>query len=151
MNDRSIWEKFEKSFDSKGLIDEARNASEGSNEYKEVPHGEYEVKFKKLALTKSKKDSPMVQAWMEVVEGQYKGSLIFYNQVISSGFGLLNAKRFIESLKSGIDIEFKSFPQFYDLLQEVFEAIDGVSEYALEYGEGKNGFNTYEITEVFEV
>ena len=42
-------------------------------------------------------------------------------------------------------------PQFYDVLQEVFEAIDGNSEYVLKYGAGKNGFNTYEITEVFEV
>lgn len=151
MNDRSIWEKFERSFDSKGLIKEAKEASEGNSEYREVPHGEYEVKFKKLTLTKSKKDSPMVQAWMEILEGEYKGSLIFYNQVISSGFGLINAKRFINSLESGVEIEYKSLPQFYDVLQEVFEAIDGNSEYVLKYGAGKNGFNTYEITEVFEV
>lgn len=151
MNDRSIWEKFERTFDSKSLIKEARDAGEGNNEYKEVPHGDYEIKFKKLVLTKSKKDAPMVQAWMEIIEGEYKGSLIFYNQVISSAYGLINAKNFISSLESGVEIEFESFPQFYDLLQEVFEAIDGSAEYVLKYGAGKNGFNTYEITEVFEV
>jgi hypothetical protein len=103
-----------------------------------------------MELKESKTGKPMLSIWFKILNGEYKNSLIFYNQVLSTGFGLHNANEFLRSLDSGIDIEFKNFKQYNDLILDVYEAIDGNAEYAIDYSEGKNGFSNYKITDVFD-
>lgn len=147
----NIWDKFDKEIDVEGLKEDAKAAAENGGDFKEVPHGLYEVKVDKMELKESKKGKPMLSIWFKILNGEYENSLIFYNQVLSTGFGLHNANDFLRSLDSGIDIEFKSFKQYNDLILDVHEAIDGNAEYALDYSEGKNGFSKYEITDIYEV
>lgn len=145
----NIWEKFDKSIDTKALKEDVAAAEENNLEYKEVPLGKYEVKIQKLELVESKSGKPMLSCWMKVLEGEYNGSLIFYNQVLHTGFGIHSANEFLRSLDSGVEISFENFKQYNDLLLDVHEAIDGL-EYALEYGENNKGYKTYKILEVFE-
>lgn len=146
----NIWDKFDKEIDVDGLARDAKEAAENGGDFKEVPHGQYEVKVDKMELKESKSGKPMLSIWFKILNGEYKNSLIFYNQVLSTGFGLHNANEFLRSLDSGVDIEFKSFKQYNDLILDVHEVIDGVTEYALDYSEGKNGFSNYKITDVFD-
>jgi hypothetical protein len=145
-----IWEKFDKAVDTKALAKDVEVAAEGSNEFKEIPLGTYEVAVTKIEIKESKKGSPMLSVWMKIINGEYNGSIIFYNQVLSTGFGIHNANNFLKSLDSGVEIEFKSFAQYHNVLLDVFEAIDGNLEYGIKYGKNDKGYNTYEITEVFE-
>lgn len=147
----NIWEKFDQTIDTKGLIDDAKAAAEGSMDFEEVSEGKYEVKVEKMELKESSKGSPMVSIWFKIIEGPRKGAIIFYNQVISTGYGLHNAKQFLKSLESGIDVEFVNFKQFNDLIMDIHEAIDGACEYVIDYGKNDKGYNTYKIEEVFEV
>ena len=146
----NIWDKFDKEIDVEGLKEDAKVAAENGGDFKEVPHGLYEVKVDKMELKESKKGKPMLSIRFKILNGEYENSLIFYNQVLSTGFGLHNANDFLRSLDSGIDIEFKSFKQYNDLILDIHEAIDGNIEYALDYSEGKNGFSKYEITDVYD-
>jgi hypothetical protein len=144
--------KFDKAINIDELkkdIQEAESNS-GNGDYKEVPVGEYEVRITKLELAESKKHDPMVVCWFKILNGEFKNSLIFMNQVITRGFQIHIANDFLRSLDSGLEIEFESYEQYSNLLMDVIEAIDGKFEYALEYGENK-GFNTFKITEIFEV
>lgn len=144
------WEEFDKQVDLDGLKEDIENGTSG--DYKEVPHGNYEVAITKLELTTSKKDDPMVSIWFKIVSDcDYKGSLIFMNQVVTKGFQLHIVKDFLKSLETGIDIDFKSYAQFANLLLDVFEAVNGNFEYGLKYGKTEKGFNTFEITDVFEL
>lgn len=96
----------------------------------------------------------MVSIWFKIVsEGEYNGSLIFFNQVITQGFQIHIVNELLRSMDSSIAgvIEFESYSQYGQLLMDVHEAIDGKLEFALEYGQTKKGFPTYEITEVFDV
>ena len=147
----NIWEKFDKAIDVEGLQKDVQEAAENGANYREVPHGEYEVKIEKLELVESKAGDPMVTVWFKILTGEYKGCMIFMNQVITKGFQIHLMNEFLRSLDSGYDIEFKSYSQYGQLLMDIHEAIDGQLEYALKYGEGKKGFNTYEITDVYEV
>jgi len=147
----NIWEKFDKVIDVEGLQKDVQEAAKNSTNYREVPHGEYEVKIEKLELVESKKGDPMVTIWFKVVSGEYKGSIIFFNQVITQGFQIHIANEFLRSLDSGIEVEFKTYKQYGQMLMDIHEAIDGRLEYGLKYGEGKKGFSTYEITDVYEV
>lgn len=144
------WEKFDKAVDVEGLQKDVQEAAENGSNFKEVPHGQYEVKIEKLELVESKAGDPMVSCWMKVIVGEYKGSLIFMNQVITKGFQIHIANEFLLSLDSGVDVEFKTYSQYGQMLMDIHEAIDGELEYGLKYGEGKKGFSTYEITDVYE-
>lgn len=146
------WNKFDQAIDTEGLAKDVLEAEEnGTGSFREVPHGQYEVSIEKLELVTSKAGDPMVSCWMKVLAGEYKGSLIFMNQVITQGFQIHIANEFLRSLDSGFDVEFKTYSQYSQLLMDIHEAIDGQLEFALDYAEGKKGFSTYEITEIFEV
>ena len=145
------WAEFNQKVDLEGLKNDIQNAAESTPEYKEVPHGTYEVKVEKMELTLSKKGDPMVSIWFRILNGEYKNSIIFYNQVVVQGFQVHLANEFLRSLDSGIDVEFNDYEQYSNLLMDIHESINERLEYALEYGQGKNGFNTYKITEVFDV
>ena len=148
----NLWDKFDEAIDTKRLQEDVKEAAEnGTGSFKEVPHGEYEVEVNKMELIGSKKGDPMVTIWFKVVSGEYKDSLIFFNQVITQGFQIHIVNELLRSMDTGLDIEFKTYKQYGNLLMDVMEEIDGRLEFALKYGEGKKGFSTYEITDVFEV
>ncbi len=150
-NSNNIWDKFDKTIDTKGLAEDVKAVAENGGSYKEVPFGDYEVAIDKLELTASKAGDPMVSVWFKIVDGEYKGSRIFMNQVVTQGFQIHIINEFLRSLDSGIDITFDTYKQYGNLLMDVFEAVNGNLEFALKYSEGKNGFAKYEITEVFEL
>lgn len=140
--------KFDKQVDLEGLKQDIEESA--NNDFKEVPLGAYEVAIKKLELSESKKGDPMVKIWFKIISGEYKGSLIFMNQVITRGFQIHIVDELLKSLETDVDIHFESYSQYAELLADVYEAVDGNFEYALKYGENK-GFNTFEITEIFEL
>lgn len=144
------YSKFDKMVDLDGLKKDLKEVEEnGGGDYREVPHGNYEVSVNKLELTESKKGDPMMTVWFKILSGEYKGSLLFMNQVITQPFQIHIAKGFLISLDSGLDVDFDSYSQFGQLLLDIHEEIDNTLEYAIKYGE-KKGFNTFEITDVFE-
>lgn len=148
----NIWDKFDQAIDTKGLQEDVKEAAEnGTGSFKEVPHGEYEVEVNKMELIASKKGDPMVTIWFKVVTGEYKGSLIFFNQVVTQGFQIHIANELLRSMDSGIDVQFETYKQYGEMIMDIAEEVDGNLEFALKYGKGKKDFSTYEITEVFEV
>ena len=83
----NIFDKWDKDIDTEGLANDVKEAAEnGGGDYKEVPHGDYEVAVQQMELKASKKGDPMVSIWFKILEGEFKGSIIFYNQVITQGF-----------------------------------------------------------------
>lgn len=150
--------KFDKMVDIDGLKKDIADAEAngGGADFKDVPHGDYEVSIDKLELTETKKTGkPMVSCWMKIVsDGELKGQHIFMNQVITQGFQIHIMNSFLRSLlpdDSGIDVEFTGYADYNDLLLDITEYIDGKFEYGLEYGENNKGFDTFQITDIFEL
>lgn len=151
--------KFDSMVDIDGLkqdIAQAEAGSGASNGYKDVPHGRYEVAVTKLELTETKRTGkPMATCWMRVVsDGEYKGSMIFMNQVITQGFQVHIMNEFLRSLlpeDSGVTVAFEGYAQYNDLLMDIAELVDGSYEYGLDYGQNNKGFDTFEITDIFEI
>ena len=145
--------KWDKSVDLAGLQADIEDAKQngGTGDYKEVPHGEYEVKVQKIELRATKKsDDPMVFVQFRILSGEYKNSCLFMNQVITQGFQIHICNEFLRSLDTDVEIEFESYTQYADLLLDVAEACDeNKLEYALKYEDNK-GYNKFTITEVFE-
>lgn len=150
--------KFDKMVDVDGLKKDIADAEAngGGADFKNVPHGSYEVAIDKLELTETKKTGkPMVSCWMKIVsDGEFKGLRIFMNQVITQGFQIHIMNSFLRSLlpdDSGIDVEFTGYTEYNDLLLDIAEYVDGKFEYGLEYGENNNGYSTFKITDIFEL
>lgn len=148
----SIFEKFNKSVDLKGLKEDLKEVQEnGGGNYEEVPLGKYEVKIDKMEIKETKKgDKLMLSVTFKVLDGPQKNRLIFMNQVITSAYGLHNSNEFLRSLGSRVDIIFEDYSQYADLVGEVYQAINEKLEYELSYGENDKGFKIFEITDIFE-
>lgn len=147
-----IWDEFDKAIDTEGLAKDTEEAAKNGERW-EVPHDTYEISIQKLELVKSKsKGNPMVTCWMKILEGKYKGSLIFMNQVITQGFQVHIVNEFLRSLCAEMEnppeIRFKTFAQYGDLLMDIAEAIDNNFEYSVRYYENK-GYNAFEIVDVY--
>lgn len=148
---KEIWDEFDEKIDTKGLKKDADEAAaNGGGGFKEIPEGKYEVEVNKLELKKSKAGKPMLSIWFKILVGEYKGSTIFYNQVIDQGFGIHNANEMLRSLDSGVEIEFVNFKLYNNTLLDILEAVAGNLDYVLDYGKNSKGYNTYEIVDVFE-
>lgn len=147
----NIWEEFDKSIDTEGLAKDVEEAAENGGR-REVPHDTYEVAISKLELTKSKKGDPMVTCWMKIVEGEYKGSLIFMNQVVTQGFQIHIANEFmrelVQEMENPVEVQFKTYSQYANMIMDIMEAIDNNFEYKVRYYENK-GYNAFEIQEVY--
>ena len=147
----NLFAEFDKAVDVKALAEDVKNSSD-SPVYKDVPDGDYEIKIEKLELVATKEThKPMVSGWFRVLSGEYKGQLIFMNQVVDEAFKIHLVKQFLISLDTELDIDFESYTQFGNLLMDVMEKIDGKLEYGLKYSHNRKGYATFEITDVFAV
>jgi hypothetical protein len=154
MENKNIYAQWDNAVDMEGLQKDIAEAKEnGGGNYKEVPHGQYEVSIEKMELKATKKGDPMVSVWMKICEGEFKGSLLFMNQVITQGFQIHIVNEFLRSLMQDCAdapvVEFKGYAQYAELLMDIHELIADSFEYALKYGQTKKGFDTFEITDVY--
>lgn len=154
MENKNIFAQWDNAVDMDGLQKDIQEAANNSGDFPEIPHGKYEVAIEKLELKATKKGDPMVSVWMKIVgDGEFKGSMIFMNQVITQGFQIHIVNEFLRSLTDMCDavpaIEFKSYSQYANLLMDIHELIADSFEYALNYGQNKKGYDRYEIVEVY--
>ena len=150
----NIFEKWNKTIDIEGLRKDVESASNNTGgNYVEVPANDtYEVKLVKAEVRPTKNGGdPMATLQFKVQAGDYKGNSIFMNQVITQGFQIDILDDFLKSLDTGVDVEFIDYAQYNDMLMDVVEACDGKLEFALDYDVNNKGYNTYKITDIFEV
>ncbi|MCI7304086.1 MAG: DUF669 domain-containing protein [Clostridiales Family XIII bacterium] len=146
------WEKYDEQIDLKGLQKDVEEAAENSGEYPEIPPGEYEVSLKSLELGKTKENPrAMVKAQFQIVDGEFKNSYIFMNQLVVEGWQIKRMNGFLKSLETTVGIDFESYAQYAQMLLDIAEEIDGKFEYLIEYGQTKKGFPTFTVKEVFEL
>ena len=145
-----MFEKWNSNVDLAGLQKDIKDAQDNNKEFEAVPHGEYEVKLDKLELKATKKGDPMVSAWFTILNGKYKKSKLFMNQVVTQGFQIHIVNNFLKSMGTDLVIEFVDYKQYAELLLDVAEFCDENNlEFAIKYEDNK-GYDKFTITEVFE-
>ena len=150
----NIFDKFNSMIDVAGLKQDVAKAAENTGDFVEVPKGDYEVKVVKIELGETGEKSktpgmPMAKVWFEILAGEYKNQKIFMNQMLTSGFGIHKMNEFLNSLETGISVQFENFQQYADLFAQIFAEVDGTAEFQLAYGENNKGFSTYNIVQRF--
>lgn len=146
----SVFDKWNKNVNSDFMKDlDAQESGQGGN-FENPPYGTYEVRIEKMELKSSKNGDPMVQVLFKILNGAQKGKTILMNQVILQPFQIHLCNEFLRSLDSGLEIAFKNYSQYNDVILDVMEVIgEDKLEYALEFGENEKGYNTFKITDVF--
>lgn len=153
--------KFNDLYDVNALqqnLDEIEaNKNKKDGDFPEVPVGKYEVKIEKIELGESKNGSPMGKIMFRIIEGEFKKSCLFYNQVLVgkdkntgevTAFGLHNFNEFLKTLDSQVEIKFKDFFQYEQLLLDVAEAVESLV-YEIQYGKN-NDFPTFKVLNIYE-
>lgn len=145
------FKKFSEAFPADQMRKDMEEAKKNSDK---LPEGDYRVKLDSLELTENKKQNLMLKGQFRIQSGDHKNKCIFVNQVLTGtkndGFMMLKAKEFLESLDSGLDIEFTGWEQFDQLVADVASAIqeDDLS-YTLNIKDDGD-YQRYKIVEVIE-
>lgn len=116
------FKKFNEEFGGKQAVEELAKAKE--NQYVEVPDGAYECKLESLELGESKSGKPMIKGMFRIIEGKYKKSCLFVNQVFTRGFPQFKGLEFLRSLNvfDETEIDFNGdFGEFNQLLLDIAE------------------------------
>ena len=150
----TMFEKFNSMMDLEGLKHDIEDAAKGGGDFVDVPLGDYEVRVASMELGETSEKAknpgmPMAKVRFQIVAGEYAGQSIFMNQMLHKGFGIHKFNQFMESLETGIPIDFENFEQYNALIDQVFDAVDGVCEYQLSYGENNRGFSDYNVVQKF--
>lgn len=156
-----MFAKFNNLFGAEGLAglkEDVDKAGANTGNFEEVPHNDYEVKISKLALEEVTNEQsanygmPKVSVWFTILAGDYKNQKIFMTQMVHKGFGIHKMNEFLESLQTGIPVQFENFNQYGELLKEIFNYLDtNQCEYQLAYtANPKNpNFSNYTIVKKF--
>lgn len=148
---------FNKLYDAKELQESIQKAKENGGNFEEVPVGKYEVKVEKIELGETKDGKPMGKIQFRIVEGKYKKSCLFYNQVLVgkdketgklTAFGIHNFNLFLKSLDTRVNVDFEDFDQYDNMLLDVAEDVESLT-YAIQYGK-KNDFPTFKVLDIYE-
>lgn len=141
------------------------SGSQQTGDYEEVPQGIYHVAVNKLELKSSKKGFPMLAAQFKILNGDYKGRLIFMNTLLlrtgtDSDIGLVSrCNNFLRSLKcihdSEVVLDQYGGPALYaKMVDRIYkELVEKSYTYALDYNAetAKNGnvYHSFTITDQF--
>lgn len=119
--------KFNEMFPTDKLKKDMEEAAKNQTDFDKLPDGEYDCTLEKLELGESKSEKLMLKAQFRIEKGDHKNQCIFKNCVLTGtkndGFMLLQAKKFLESLDSGVDIAFNGWDDFDGMLGDILDAI----------------------------
>ena len=131
-------------------LEEAKNNPQQSD--KEVEEGNYTVKIEKMELGATKDGRPMFKVQCRILDGEFKKWCLFMNRVIygtKNDANMINSViGWLEKLEPSMDVEFKNYSQFADLVLDIFEEVADSVELDVYYD--PNAFNSISIEDVFD-
>ena len=131
-------------------LEEDKNNPQQSD--KEVEEGNYTVKIEKMELGATKDGRPMFKVQCRILDGEFKKWCLFMNRVIygtKNDANMINSViGWLEKLEPSMDVEFKNYSQFADLVLDIFEEVADSVELDVYYD--PNAFNSISIEDVFD-
>ena len=148
-------------FDDKIDLDELQKEVQDAPDtnFTDVPDGEYIVGIEKMEIKTTKAgDKLMFAVQAKIKEGDQANRMIFFNRVISGnksqkwtdGMAIKSVCTWVNQLLADDEepIEFVNYSDLADQILDVFQAIQGVIEVAVDYK--ADAFNPITIKEVFD-
>ena len=131
-------------------LEEAKNNAPKSN--KEVPAGNYIVKVEKMEVGATGDGRPLFKVQCRILEGEFKKWCVFMNRVLygtKNDVNMINSViGWLQKLEPSVDVEFKNYSQFSELVLDIFEEVADAVELDVAYN--PEAFNSISIEEVFD-
>lgn len=154
----NIWDAYKAAVNEEQLQKDLKAAREST--FDDLPKGTYKVRFKTIEAGVTKSDRrPMLKICAQVLDGDHKKRLMFMNRVIygtkNDGRMIASAEGWLRNLEAEdengelIDVTFRNYSQFADLIMDIAEAVDDMKmEYEVEYD--PDGFDSIKIKGVLD-
>ncbi len=148
----SIFDQFDKEFDSKALRDEVKEVEEKTSSCEKIPVGEYPGYIVSMELKATKeRQEPMVAIQYKIIDGEYKNRILYINFVITKKYPIHKCNTFLRALGSSVEVDFKTYGEYNTVIENVFDEIDkGQYEYDLKYTLRDDKWDEYEIVAVYK-
>lgn len=158
-NETFDFSAFDKKINPEQFKKDLDNAKANStDDYPEVPKGEYTVKIERMEIRPTKTGEPMFSAMCRIIEGEHKKQCVFFNRKIygnkesdkwNDAKAVQTVIGWLDKLETETIPEFKSYSQFNECVLDIF---DECEEYKLELkiDYDPDRFNPIKILEVYE-
>ena len=146
----SIFDEFDKAYDSKSMKEEVKEYDDKAKEYDELKPGTYAVYVKSMELKATKNNEPMMAVQLKVSDGEHKNKMMFANFMLTKPFLIHKANEFLRSLGSDIVIEFDSYGQYADVIDDVYKwTEEHECDYDVEYSLRDGKYKEYKVVAVY--
>lgn len=146
----SIFDEFDKAYDAKAMKEEVKEAADKAKEYEDLKPGTYAVYVKSMELKATKNNEPMMAVQLKVSEGDHKNKMMFANFMLTKPFLIHKANEFLRSLGSDIPVEFDSYGQYADTIDDIYNwTEEHQCDYDVEYSLRDGKYSEYKVVAVY--
>lgn len=138
-------------YDSKSMKAEVKEAADKAKDFDELKPGTYPVYVKSMELKATQKNNePMMAVQLKVTDGDCKNKAIFANFMLTKPFLIHKANEFLRSLGSDVTVEFDSYGQYADMIENVYKwTEEHEADYDVEYSLRDGKYSEYKVVGVF--
>ena len=133
-------------------LEEAKNNAPKSD--KQVPAGNYIVKIEKMEVAATKDGRPLFKVQCRILEGEFKKWCVFMNRVLygtKNDAGMINSViGWLNNLQPRVNVEFKNYSQFADLVLDIFEEVADAVEIEVAYNPDEFNSISFDKEDVFD-
>lgn len=146
----NIFDEFDKAYDAKAMKEEVKEAADKAKEYEDLKPGTYAVYVKSMELKATKNNEPMMAVQLKVSEGEHKNKMMFANFMLTKPFLIHKANEFLRSLGSDILVEFDSYGQYADMIDDIYNwTEEHQCDYDLEFSLRDGKYSEYKVVAVY--
>lgn len=146
----SIFDEFDKAYDSKSMKEEVKEAASKAKEFEDLKPGVYPVYIKAMEVKPSKNEEPMLAVQLKVGDGEAKNKVMFVYFMLTKPFLIHKANEFLRSLESDVTIEFDSYGQYADMVDDIYKwTEEHQADYDVEYSLREGKYSEYKVVAVY--
>lgn len=146
----SIFDEFDKAYDSKSMKEEVKEAAANSKDFDEIKPGTYPVYIKEMEVKASKNNEPMLAAQLKITDGDNKGQIMFVYFMLTKPFLIHKCNEFLRSLDTDINVEFDSYGQYADMVEDIYNYTEKHEmDFDVEYSLRDGKYSEYKVKAVY--
>lgn len=146
----NIFDEFDKAYDAKAMKEEVKEAADKAKEYEDLKPGTYAVYVKSMELKATRNNEPMMAVQLKVSEGEHKNKMMFANFMLTKPFLIHKANEFLRSLGSDILVEFDSYGQYADMIDDIYNwTEEHQCDYDIEFSLRDGKYSEYKVVAVY--
>lgn len=146
----NIFDELDKAYDVKTMKQDVKEIEANAKEHQNLEPGIYAVYVKSMELKTTKNNEPMMAVQLKVSEGEHKNKMMFANFMLTKHFLIHKANEFLRSLGSDILVEFDSYGQYADMIDDIYNwTEEHQCDYDIKFSLRDGKYSEYKVVAVY--